>query len=107
MKLDYGRAFRIIRAAFGLKQSELSTRMSISVSQLSLVEAGKRSATPKIIAALAQATKMPVELVHLLDASPEDVSGKTNREIAETANVLLRLLVPERRPSPGRARGTA
>ena len=97
MEPDYARAFRIIRAAFGLKQSELAARMSISVSQLSLIEAGKRTATPKVIAALAKATKVPVELVEVLAASRDEVGSKSNREIAETAQVLLKLLVPDQR----------
>jgi transcriptional regulator with XRE-family HTH domain len=100
MEPDYARAFRIIRAAFGLKQSELTARMSISVSQLSLIEAGKRNATPKVIEALAKATKVPVDLVEVLAASREDVGGKSNREIAQTAQVLLKLLVPNQRAAP-------
>jgi transcriptional regulator with XRE-family HTH domain len=100
MEPDYARAFRIIRAAFGLKQSELTARMSISVSQLSLIEAGKRTATPKVIAALAKATKVPVELVEVLAASRDEVGNKSNREIAETAQVLLKLLVPDQRAAP-------
>jgi len=108
MEPDYARAFRIIRAAFGLKQSDLTARMSISVSQLSLIEAGKRNATPKVIEALAKATKVPVELVKLLAASREDVGGKSHREIAEAAQVLLRLLVPDQRtPLAPRIRKTA
>ena len=101
MEPDYARAFRIIRAAFGQKQSELAARMSISVSQLSLIEANKRTATPKIIEALANATRVPVELVELLAASREDVDSKTSREIAEASQVFLKLLVPNRRISPG------
>jgi transcriptional regulator with XRE-family HTH domain len=100
MEPDYARAFRIIRAAFGLKQSELTARMSISVSQLSLIEAGKRNATPKVVEALAKATRVPVELVEVLAASREDVGGKSNREIAEAAQVLLKLLVPNQRATP-------
>jgi transcriptional regulator with XRE-family HTH domain len=100
MEPDYARAFRIIRAAFGLKQSELTARMSISVSQLSLIEAGKRNATPKVIEALARATRVPVELIEVLAASREDVGGKSTREIAETARVLLKLLVPDQRATP-------
>lgn len=94
MKRDYARAFRIIRAAFGLKQLELAARMSISVSQLSLIEAGKRNATPKVIGALAKAVKAPVELVELLAASGQEVSTKPHREIAQTALLLLKLLAP-------------
>jgi transcriptional regulator with XRE-family HTH domain len=97
MEPDYARAFRIIRAAFGLKQSELAARMSISVSQVSLIEAGKRNATSKVVGALARATRVPVELVELLAASRDDIGGKSNLEIAEVAQVLLKLLVPHQR----------
>lgn len=108
MEPDYARAFRIIRAAFGLKQSELAARMSISVSQLSLIEAGKRNATESVIGALATAVKVPTELVHLLSADGEGFGEKPNREIVDSAHVLLRLLVPNRRPSTTpRARKTA
>src|SRR5580658_604643 len=100
MKRDYARAFRIIRAAFGLKQSELSARMDISVSQLSLIEAGKRNATPTVVEALAKAAKVPIELVEVLAASREDVGGKSGRNIAEAAQVLLKLLVPDQRVTP-------
>lgn len=100
MEPDYARAFRIVRAAFGLKQSELAARMSISVSQLSLIEANKRNATSKVIEALAKATKMPVELVELLASSHQDVGSKSNREVAEAAQVLLKLLVPDQRTAP-------
>ncbi len=75
MDRDYAKAFRIIRAAFGLKQSELAARMSISVSQLSLIEAGKRKATENVIASLTPATKLPVELVELL-ASGQQAIGR-------------------------------
>ena len=102
MRPDYARAFRIIRAAFGLKQSELTARMAISVSQLSLIEAGKRTATPKVIEALAKATKVPVELVELLASNRKEVGGKPG-----AGKVLLALLVPESRTSPTRERETA
>jgi transcriptional regulator with XRE-family HTH domain len=108
MEPDYARAFRIIRAAFGLKQSELAARMSISVSQLSLIEAGKRNATDSVIDALSKAVKIPTELVHLLAADREDMDEKSNREIVDAAHVLLRLLVPDRRPTTAtRPRKTA
>jgi transcriptional regulator with XRE-family HTH domain len=104
MKPDYARAFRIIRAAFGLKQSELTARMAISVSQLSLIEAGKRNATPKIVKALAKATKIPVELVELLAAGREEGGGKPGRDMAKSAQILLALLVPDTRTTSTRVR---
>lgn len=100
VKANYARAFRIIRAAFGLKQSELAARMSISVSQLSLVEAGKRTATSSVIAALAKATKLPVELVELLALSREQIKKRSSDEMADAGAVLLKLLLPDEPVAP-------
>lgn len=103
MNRDYAKAFRIIRAAFGLKQSELAARMSISVSQLSLIEAGKRNATDKVIASLTAATKLPVALVELLASGQQDVGR--GRQAAELGAVLLTLLAPDAGASaPARSR---
>jgi transcriptional regulator with XRE-family HTH domain len=101
MNPDYARAFRIIRAAFGLKQIELAARMSISVSQLSLIEASKRNATSAVIESLATATEIPVELVELLAASRDELGSKSRREIAQAAVVLLKLLVPQELSASG------
>ena len=98
---DYAKAFRIIRAAFGLKQSELAARMSISVSQLSLIEAGKRKATDNVIASLTAATKLPIELVELLASAPQSVGR--GRQAAELGAVLLKLLAPDA-AAPARSR---
>jgi transcriptional regulator with XRE-family HTH domain len=98
MDQDYAKAFRIIRAAFGLKQSELAARMSISVSQLSLIEAGKRNATDNVIASLTKATRLPVELVELL-ASGQHAVGR-GRKAAELGAVLLKLLAPNEEAEP-------
>jgi transcriptional regulator with XRE-family HTH domain len=104
MDRDYAKAFRIIRAAFGLKQSELAARMSISVSQLSLIEAGKRKATENVIASLTAATKLPVELVELL-ASGQQAIGR-GRQAAELGATLLTLLAPDSvAPKPSRKTG--
>jgi len=99
MKSDYSRAFRIIRAAFGLKQSELAARMSISTSQLSLIEAGKRNPSIRVIDALARAVRVPGALVSLLAASRDEIGDKSNREVSELAGALLKLLVPDDRHS--------
>ena len=90
---DYAKAFRVIRAAFGLKQSELAARMPITASQLSLIESGKRQPSLKVVSALAQAVDVPSALVSLL-ASPSDaVTSKPDAEISDLARALLRLLV--------------
>ena len=93
MEQNYGRAFRIIRAAFGLRQSELADKMPISASQLSLIEAGKRQPSVKVVNALAKAVGVPAALITLLASTAEEVEGRPQEDIADLARALLRLLV--------------
>jgi XRE family transcriptional regulator, fatty acid utilization regulator len=93
MQQNYGKAFRIIRAAFGLRQSELAERMPITASQLSLIEAGKRQPSLRVVDGLANAVGVPTALVTLLASTAEDVVEKSDEEISDLARALLRLLV--------------
>jgi len=90
---DYAKAFRIVRAAFGLRQSELAKRLPITASQLSLIEAGKRQPSLRVVNALAAAVGVPAALVSLLASSSADVIAKPDEEISDLARALLRLLV--------------
>src|SRR5688500_5404386 len=96
MENDYGKAFRIIRAAFGLTQSELASRMPISASQLSLIEAGKRQPSLKVVNGLAQALGVPAPLISLLASTETDVVGDSNQDISDLARALLRVLISAR-----------
>jgi transcriptional regulator with XRE-family HTH domain len=91
--MDYAKAFRIIRAAFGLKQSELAARIPITASQLSLIEAGKRQPSLRVVNALAGAVGIPPALVSVLAASHDSIKSKSDAEISDLARALLRLLV--------------
>jgi transcriptional regulator with XRE-family HTH domain len=93
MEQDYAKAFRIIRAAFGLRQSELAERMPITASQLSLIEAGKRQPSLRVVNALAAAVGVPAALVSLLASAPGDVESKSDEDISDLARALLRVLV--------------
>jgi transcriptional regulator with XRE-family HTH domain len=93
MRTNYAKAFRVIRAAFGLRQSELSDRIGISASQLSLIEAGKRQPSLRVIAGLATAVGVPSALITLLASSPEDVESHSDDDVSDLARALLRLLV--------------
>ena len=90
---NYAKAFRIIRAAFGLRQSELADRLPITSSQLSLIETGKRQPSLRVVNALAQAVGVPAALVTLLASTEEDVQTKSDHDISDLARALLRLLV--------------
>jgi transcriptional regulator with XRE-family HTH domain len=91
MEQDYAKAFRICRAAFGLRQSELAERMPITPSQLSLIEAGKRQPSLRVVEALGGALGVPTALITLLASTPEDV--KAQDAGAELASALLNTLV--------------
>jgi transcriptional regulator with XRE-family HTH domain len=93
MNQDYAKAFRIIRAAFGLRQSELAERMPITASQLSLIEAGKRQPSLRVVNALAQAVGMPSALISVLASDSTEVESTPDGDIADLARALLRLLV--------------
>jgi len=91
MEQNYARAFRIVRAAVGLRQAELAERMPITASQLSLIEAGKRQPSLRVVDALAKAIGMPAALITLLASTPEDVD--LNKDVSDLARALLRVLV--------------
>jgi transcriptional regulator with XRE-family HTH domain len=93
MNSDYAKAFRIVRAAFGLKQSELAARMPITSSQLSLIEAGKRQPSLRVIDGLAKAVGIPAALISLLASGAEEMEKKADADISDLARALLRLLV--------------
>lgn len=76
MKSDYANAFRIIRAAFGLKQYELAERMPISASRLSSIEAGKRQPSIRIVDCLADAVGVPSALISLLASEAEEMEKR-------------------------------
>ncbi len=91
--MNYAKAFRIVRAAFGLRQSVLSDRLNISANQLSLIEAGKRQPSLRVINSLSAVVGIPSALVTLLASSPEDVESHPDQDVSDLAKVLLRLLV--------------
>ena len=93
MKQDYAKAFRIIRAAFGLRQAQLAARMPITASQLSLIEAGKRQPSLRVVNSLAAAVGVPTAMVSLLAANASEVESRTDKDISDLASALLRLLV--------------
>ena len=79
-----------MRAAHGLRQAELASRIGISASQLSLIERGKRQPSVRVISALGRATGTPTSLIVLLASSTEDLA---HNDMGNLATALLNLLV--------------
>lgn len=93
MKPNYAKAFRVIRAAFGLRQSDLAERLPVTASQLSLIEAGKRQPSLGLVDAFARTVGVPAALVMLLASSPGEIESQEDANVADLAKALLRALV--------------
>jgi transcriptional regulator with XRE-family HTH domain len=91
--MNYAKAFRVVRAAFGLSQTELSRLLRVGPSQISLIESGKRKPSHKVISGLAEALRIPVSLVTLLASEPKDLESYSDQPVEALALSLLRLLV--------------
>lgn len=92
--MDYGRAIRIVRTAYGLGQGELADRLSIGASHLSLIESGKRQPSLRALNDISTGLQVPIHLLTLLASDPVDVDDPSNaKEIADLAKTLLRVLV--------------
>jgi transcriptional regulator with XRE-family HTH domain len=92
--MKYGRAIKIVRAAYGLSQSALAERLSIGPSQLSLIEANKRQPSVRVLHEVSAALDVPPHLLTLLASTPEDLDENSDpKHVTEVARALLRLLV--------------
>ncbi len=94
--MNYGRAIRTCRVAFGLQQRELAELAEIDPSHLSLVEAGKRNPSLATVEALVRALGVPVHLLTLLASEPSDLKRRPGREVEMLSRALLDLLVSAR-----------
>lgn len=96
--MDYGKAVRICRAAFGLTQAELAARLkavdskSIGASQLSLIESGKRQPSSRAVENLSAALGVPRSLMMLLASEPDELSREDEEIVSHLAKKLLYLL---------------
>lgn len=93
MDKDYGKAFRIVRAALGLNQTELAERLSITPSYLSLIEANKRLPSTAVIDGFASGAGIPSALIAVLASSSDELADSSEDTFGDLAKALLRLLV--------------
>jgi transcriptional regulator with XRE-family HTH domain len=92
--MNYGRAIRIVRTAYGLSQADLADRLSIGPSHLSLIEAGKRQPSLKVLKEISMELEVPPHLLTLLASDPAEIEDPENaKQISELAHALLRVLV--------------
>jgi len=92
--MNFGRAIKMLRTAYGLSQSALADRLSVGTSQLSLIESNKRQPSVRVLQEISVALDVPPHLLTLLASNPEDFDEKADpKYVGELARALLRLLV--------------
>ncbi|ODS55135.1 MAG: hypothetical protein ABS36_10335 [Acidobacteria bacterium SCN 69-37] len=102
--MDYGRAIRVVRTAYGMSQAELADRLSIGASQLSLIESKKRNPSLDVLHEVAAVLQVPVHLLTLLASEPQDLQDPgSSPQVAEMATALLRVLTSGRPSEPHQA----
>ena len=107
--MNYGKAIKIVRTAHGLTQAELTERLSIGPSHISLIEAGRRQPSLRVLDEISAALGVPPHLLALLSSGPEEVEAHADpKQIAELARSLLGVLVSSERhptlPTPSLAK---
>jgi transcriptional regulator with XRE-family HTH domain len=97
--LALGQRIRHVRQAAGLTLEDLSARVGVTPSQLSLVETGKREAKIGLLSELARA--LEVEVAELLDESPPTERARLERDWSKAQGSTLHasLGLPEIRAS--------
>ena len=97
--MDFPKAIRLSRAAFGLSQSEFAERLSISPSYLSLIESGKRRPPEELLTRLSDELQIPVHLLVLLASPPTDARATSRDELAKALLALLGAADQQRQPA--------
>lgn len=91
--MNYGRAIRIARTAYGLTQGELADRLSVGASHLSLIESGKRQPSLRVLKEISAGLEVPLHLLTLLASDPSEFEDPKNADqVVDVAKRLLRLL---------------
>jgi transcriptional regulator with XRE-family HTH domain len=91
--MNYGKAFKVIRAITGLRQKELAQLLHIDPSYISLIERGTRKPSMTTLEALAAKISIPVHLITLLASEEADLKGATAEELNLVGESLAQLLL--------------
>ncbi len=91
--MDYGRAVRTCRVAFGIQQKQLAVMSGVTPSYLSLIESGKRTPSMSTVEALCRALRVPAHLMLLLAADANELAQRPPEEVGRLARSLLEILV--------------
>ena len=90
METQIGRTIKVLRTALGIKQRELARRLGISANYLSMIEAGKREPTLKLLRAIGSTMQVPVSVLLVEGTVPSDnTPSEQSSSYQEIKNLIL------------------
>ena len=90
--MNLGRSIKMCRTNQGLSQEDLATRIGMSVSNISLIEQGKRDPAFSTIEEVASALGVTLSLLTFLAAEPGELRGVPEDVRDKLAGVAYKLL---------------
>jgi transcriptional regulator with XRE-family HTH domain len=94
--MNYNIAFKIIRGATGLTQSQFAKTVDIEPSLLSRIESGARVPTQRTLELISEKLTISMELIELLSKETSDVNNIDNKKLALIGEELMKLLMNAR-----------
>jgi transcriptional regulator with XRE-family HTH domain len=73
--MKYGKAIRFVRAARGIPQKELASKIKADASLISRIEAGERNPSTETLEAISVALEVPLYLLVLLASEERELRG--------------------------------
>jgi transcriptional regulator with XRE-family HTH domain len=87
--MNIGRAIRFARAAKGISQQELASRVDISASYLSLIESGKKDPSLGMIRSIAKGLRVSEDVLLLTAIDYESIRAADVTALAALSEQLL------------------
>lgn len=88
--INYGAAIKRIRLELGIKQTDIAEKTGISTSYLSLVENGKAVPSLSVLKQVAEAMKIPYEIIAWEAIDPPDNLKQEQRQVFLLAKAIIK-----------------
>lgn len=100
--VDYSKAIRVGRALADVSQRDLSRKISVDPSLVSMLENGRRKPSVEILQKVAAALRIPFHLFTLLASEPGEIKVADPNTVWQLALALGELLLTGGELEPGR-----
>lgn len=100
--MDYSKAIRVGRALADVSQRDLSRKISVDPSLVSMLENGRRKPSVEILQKVAAALRIPFHLFALLASEPGEIKDADPKTVRQLALALSELLLTGGELEPGR-----